>query len=59
MNKLNQQTVRIVQTPDFREKLLALGSEPVGGSAEELATIMKVQSQKWKAVNRTAHIKAE
>jgi tripartite-type tricarboxylate transporter receptor subunit TctC len=59
VNKLNQQTARIVQMPDFREKLLALGSEPVGGSAEDLATIMKVQSQKWKTVNRTAHIKAE
>lgn len=59
VNKLSQQTVRIVQMPDFREKLLALGSEPVGGSAEEFATIMKVQSQKWKAVNRTAHIKAQ
>ena len=59
VNKLSQQTVRIVQMPDFREKLLALGSEPVGGSADELATIMKVQSQKWKAVNRTAHIKAQ
>ena len=59
VNKLSQQIVRIVQMPDFREKLLALGSEPVGGSAEDLATIMKVQSQKWKAVNKTAHIKAE
>jgi tripartite-type tricarboxylate transporter receptor subunit TctC len=59
VNKLSQQIARIVQMPDFREKLLALGCEPVGGSAEELATIMKVQSQKWKVVNRTAHIKAE
>ena len=59
VNKLNQQTVRIVQMPDFRDKLLALGAEPVGGSAEELAMIMKVQSQKWKAVNMTARIKAQ
>ena len=59
LDKLNQQTVRIVHTPDFREKLLGLGSEPVGGTAEELARIMKVQSQKWKVVAKTANIKAE
>lgn len=59
VNKLTQQTVKIVQMSDFREKLLALGSEPVGSSAEELATIMKVQSQKWREVNKTAKITAE
>ena len=59
VNKLSQQAVRIVQMPDFRDKLLALGSEPVGSSAEELGMIMKVQSQKWKEVNRSANITAE
>lgn len=50
---------RVVTGRDSAGKAVALGSEPVGGSAEELATIMKVQSRKWKAVNRTAHIRAE
>ncbi len=59
VNKLSQQTVKIVQTPDFREKLLGLGSEPVGSTAEELATIMKAQLPLFKAVAKTANIKAE
>ncbi len=59
VNKLTQQTVIIVQTPDFREKLLVLGAEPVGGSAEELAAIMKVQIQKFRAVAKSANIKAQ
>ena len=57
--RLTQQTVKIVQTGEFREKLLALGSEPVGSSAEELAAIMKTQLPKFKAVAKTANIKAE
>jgi tripartite-type tricarboxylate transporter receptor subunit TctC len=57
--RLTQQTVKIVQTPDFREKLLAMGSEPVGSSAEELAAIMKAQLPRFKAVAKTANIKAQ
>ena len=59
LNKLNQQIVRIVHLLDFRERLLALGSEPVGSSSDEFATIMRNQSRKWKEVNKTAHIAAE
>ncbi len=57
--KLNQEVVRIVHTPDFRERLLALGSEPVGGSSEELAAIMRVQLARWKAVAKAANITAQ
>jgi len=57
--KLNQEVVRIVHTPDFRERLLALGTEPVGGSSEELATIMRVQLARWKAIAAAANIKAQ
>lgn len=59
VGKLNQEIVRIVHLPDFRERLLALGSEPVGGSSEELAAIMRVQLARWKAVAKAANIKAD
>ena len=59
VSKLTQQTIKIVQMPEFREKLLALGSEPVGSTAEELAALMKIQLPKFKAVAKTANIKAE
>jgi len=59
VSKLMQQTMKTVQMPDFRAKLLAVGSEPVGGTADELAAIMKVQIQKFKAVAKTANIKAQ
>jgi tripartite-type tricarboxylate transporter receptor subunit TctC len=59
VSKLTQQTMKTVQMPDFRAKLLAMGSEPVGGSGAELAAIMKVQIQKFKAVAKTANIKAQ
>jgi tripartite-type tricarboxylate transporter receptor subunit TctC len=59
VNRLVQQTVSIVQTPDFREKLQALGAEPVGSSSEELAAIMKIQIQKFRAIAKSANIKAE
>lgn len=59
VNKLNQQSVKIAQMPDMRERLLAMGAEPVGSTAEELTAVMKVQLEKWKTVARIANIKAE
>ena len=57
--KLNQEIVRIVRMPDIRERLLSLGTEPVGSTSEELATIMKVQLARWKSVAKAANIQAQ
>jgi len=57
--KLNEEIVRIVRLPDIRERLLALGTEPVGSTSEELAAIMKVQLARWKSIAKAANIQAQ
>ena len=41
INRLNQEIVRFLNTPEVKEKFLNAGVEVVGSSPEELAAIMK------------------
>lgn len=43
---LNAEIVRILNTPDVRDKLGALGAEVVGNSPEEFATMVKAEVAK-------------
>ena len=56
---LNREIVRLVVPPDFREKLAALGFEPVGTTPEECAALFKSEIEKWGKVIRAAGIKAQ
>ena len=47
VKRLNTEIVKILKLPDVREKLGALGAEPVGNSPEEFATMVKVEVVKW------------
>ncbi|WJR80339.1 tripartite tricarboxylate transporter substrate binding protein [Bradyrhizobium sp. NP1] len=47
---------RIVHLPDVAEKIKALGSDPVGGSPEELAAFLKAERPKWEAAIKAAKI---
>lgn len=47
VNKLNRETVRVLNMSDVRERLLALGAEPVGNSPEEFAALMKTERERW------------
>jgi tripartite-type tricarboxylate transporter receptor subunit TctC len=45
--------------PDVKERLVALGFEPVGNTPEEFATQIKIELEKWVKVIRAANIKAQ
>lgn len=47
ITKLNRETVRVLNMPDVRERLLAMGAEPVGSSVEEFAAFMKFERERW------------
>lgn len=59
VDKLRQQAARVLQLPDIREKLAALGIDPVGNTPEELAAIVKADIEKWAAVARSANVRAD
>ena len=56
---LNREIARIVALPDMKERLEALGFEPVGTTAEECATQLRLEGDKWANVIRGAGIRAE
>jgi tripartite-type tricarboxylate transporter receptor subunit TctC len=56
---LHREIVKIVALPDVKEKLAAMGFEPVGNSPDEFAAQIKRELPKWAQVVKAANIKAE
>ena len=59
VQRLNAEVTRIVGEPGPREKLLALGADPGGGSPEQLAAYIAREIPKWTKVVKAARIKGE
>jgi len=59
VDKLNQALNTIVQEPDVRDKLLAQGSEGVGGTPEALAKVVSTELPRWAKLAKDASINAE
>ena len=59
VDRLHQEIVRIVALPDVRERLTALGFEPIASTPNEFADRIKSEIGKWAEVIRAAGIKAQ
>ncbi|MBC7780676.1 MAG: tripartite tricarboxylate transporter substrate binding protein [Proteobacteria bacterium] len=59
VQRLNGEVARIVAEPAARERLLALGAEPGGGTPEQLAAYIAREIPKWQQVVKAAKIKGE
>jgi tripartite-type tricarboxylate transporter receptor subunit TctC len=57
--KLNAEAVRAMHSADLRERLEAIGGEPLSGSPEDTAALLKREYEQWGKVIREAGIKAE
>ena len=57
--KIQTEVARILQLPDIREKLAAQGAEPVGGTPEQLAAQLRLESARYADIVKRANIKAE
>jgi tripartite-type tricarboxylate transporter receptor subunit TctC len=56
---LNIEINKALAEPDVRERLLALGSEPVGGPPQDFARMIKSEFERWADVIRRANIRIE
>ena len=56
---LNKAFVQVLNTPDAKDRLTALGAEPVGSSAQAFASFIKEEVARWGKVIKAAGIKAE
>ena len=59
VGKLNAETVRILNSREMKERLLALGAEPVGNRPDEFAAFVKLEIQKYAKVIKASGAKAD
>jgi tripartite-type tricarboxylate transporter receptor subunit TctC len=59
VNKLNTEINRILQLPDVRERLGALGAEIIGGTPREFADHIQREIPKWAKVIKDAGVRLE
>jgi len=57
--RLNAAVNEALKAPDLREKLVAQGDEPVGGSPEALAGYVQAELKKWRPVVKAANVTAQ
>ena len=57
--RLNKQVVQILAAPEMTQRLASQGAEPRSSTPEELVRFMRVESERWKKVIKTAGIKLE
>lgn len=57
--RLNQESVKILHSPEMRERFAHEGAEPIGNSPAEFTAFIKSEIAKWAKVVKAAGIKAE
>ena len=58
LRKLQGEIATIVHSAEIKERMAAIGIDPIGGTAEDLAAQLRVDLERWTKVSRTAGIKA-
>jgi tripartite-type tricarboxylate transporter receptor subunit TctC len=49
----------MIQSPEFRERLVKAGADPVGGSIDDFRQRLKAETDRWGRVIKEANVKAE
>ena len=59
IERLNSEITKVMQTPETRERLLAVGGEPMSGTPEQAAEFVRSEFARWGKVIKDAGIRAE
>ncbi len=59
IDRLNQEIVKLLKSPDVRDRLIADGTDPAPTTPEEFAAYIKSETEKWTKVIRAAGIKPQ
>ena len=56
VQKVSRDTARLVQMPEQRDRLIAVGAEPAGTTPEEFSAFVKSELTKWERVAKAAGV---
>jgi len=56
---LHAEVAKILHSPEMKERLASMGATPGGGSAEQFASFIRSETEKWAKVVKAAGLKAE
>ena len=59
VDRLHREIVKVVATPEVRERLAALGFQPIAGTPKEFAERIRQEIAQWAKVIRAAGITAQ
>ena len=59
VRRLNAEINKTLNDPDVRERLLSLGSEPVGGTPQDFARLIQSEFERWAGVIKQANIRLD
>jgi len=59
VDRLNAETAKVMQMPETRERLLAVGGEPATSTPEQAAEFLRTEYTRWSKVIKDAGIRAE
>jgi tripartite-type tricarboxylate transporter receptor subunit TctC len=57
--QLAREIAAVMALPDIRERLVALGSDPVDSNPSSFAAFIRNESEKWGEIVRSSRIKAD
>ena len=57
VHKVAADATKALQLPDMKEKLSALGADPVGGTPEEFAQRLRAENARWGDAIRKSGVK--
>ena len=57
--KLQQEIARVLNLPDVRERLMAVGAEPVGSTPEQFGNFLRSEITKWAGVVKATGIELQ
>ncbi|MDP2240394.1 MAG: tripartite tricarboxylate transporter substrate binding protein [Burkholderiales bacterium] len=59
VGRLNSELVKVLRSPDVKERLAGQGADPAEGTPEEFSAFLKEEIAKWGKVVKAANISAE
>jgi tripartite-type tricarboxylate transporter receptor subunit TctC len=59
VNRLSGEIAKIAKSPEIRERLVAMGAEPVGSTPEEFKAVIDRDIAKWKPLAQKVNIKVD